>query len=449
MNVPSHRVTLTVIGGGSFFTPSFIGTMCRRPEIFSGAEVRLSDPDAERVRLVKAFCETYTRAKGIPMTFVAAPDLDRALDGADVVITTFRVGGPPALLLDESIPPRFGYYGDETVGPGGMFMAIRTVPVVLDIARRMSRLCPGAWLLNYANPTNFIADALHRSGTTRSASLCDGFICPPNDIGITLLGQETQRIVTRHAGVNHCGWCYSAEFEGRDLLEELRHVDDALVEKNLATLPPEGAVRRRRWLELFRLTGLYPAPAGHMECYFYHDECLQRQLARGAAPHAGVSDRGRSNWDRLKAVLADFRLDAAEQVAKAHRGAHADLAIGVAAALTADTGELYPVNLPHGQALPGFAPHDVLEVYCRVTKRGFEPVRVPAFPRMIHAQQTHLLAVQQLAVQGILEKDRRLLLQALCLHPFTRSVTTARKLFDAMWHEERDILGSYWSGVGA
>ena len=445
--MPGQPVTLSVIGGGSFFTPSFVGTMCRRPEVFSGAEVRLSDPDAERVGLVKAFCEAYTRAKNVPMTFVAAPDLDRALDGADIVLTTFRVGGPAALLLDETLPPRFGYYGDETVGPGGLFMAMRTVPVVLDIARRMSRLCPEAWLLNYANPTNFIADALHQSGYPRSAGLCDGFICPPNDIGLTLLGEETQRIVTRHAGVNHCAWCYSAEYEGRDLLEELRQVDDAVVEKNLTVLPPEGAARRSRWLELFRLTGLYPAPAGHMESYFYHDECLQRQLAHAATPHAGVSARGRSNWDRLKAVLADFRLDAAEEVAKAHRGAHADLAIGVAAALIGDTRELYPVNVPQGRALPGFASHDLLEVYSRVTKGGFEPISVPAFPRMVQAQQAHVLAFQQLAVQGILEKDRRLLLQALCLHPFTRNLTTARKLFEAMWHEERNILGPYWAGV--
>lgn len=446
--MPTQPVRLTVVGGGSFFTPSFIGTMCRRPEIFSEAEVRLNDPNADRVALVKAFCEVYTKAKGVPMTFVAAPELDRALDGATIVITTFRVGGPAALHMDESIPPRFGYYGDETVGPGGMFMAIRTVPVVLDVARRMARLCPQAWLLNYANPTNFIADALHRSGYVRSASLCDGFICPPNDIGLTLLGRETQEIVTRHAGLNHCAWCYSAEYQGRNLLAELRQVDDATVEKNLAALPPEGAQRRRRWLELFRLTGLYPAPAGHMESYFFYDECMQRQQTRLATFRENFARHEQANWDRLKAVLAGFQLETAEKVAKAHQGAHADLAIGVAAALSGDTGEYYPANVPHGQALPGFAPQDVFEVYCRITKNGFTPVRVPEFPKMVRAQQAHLLAFQQLVVQGILAKDRSLILQALCLHPFTRNVNMARELFNAMWLEERRILGPYWDGVG-
>ena len=157
-------LTLTVLGGGSFFTPSFIGTMCRMPETFGDTEVRLHDPDVERVELVKSFCEVFTRAKNVPMTFVPEPDLDRALDGADFVIATFRIGGAKSLIMDEAIPPRFGYVGNETVGPGGLFMAVRTVPVLLDVAERMRRLCPDAWLLNYANPTNFIGDALCKTG---------------------------------------------------------------------------------------------------------------------------------------------------------------------------------------------------------------------------------------------------------------------------------------------
>ncbi|MBN2582559.1 MAG: hypothetical protein JXL80_05780, partial [Planctomycetes bacterium] len=140
-------ITLTILGGGSFFTPSFIGTMCSRPEVFAGAEVRLHDLATDRVALVKAFCEKFTRSRKVPMTFVEAPDLDRSLDGADFVIATFRIGGVRSIQMDESIPPRFGYFGNETVGPGGMFMAARTVPVVLDVAARMKRLCPEAWLL--------------------------------------------------------------------------------------------------------------------------------------------------------------------------------------------------------------------------------------------------------------------------------------------------------------
>jgi 6-phospho-beta-glucosidase len=438
-------LTLAVLGGGSFYTPSFIGTMCRKPEVFANAEVRLNDPDSERVALVKAFCEVFTRAKNVPMSFASAPELDRALDGADFVITTFRIGGIPSLDLDEAIPPRFGYYGDETAGPGGMFMAIRTAPVVLDVAGRMARLCPDAWLLNYANPTNFVADALRRAGYPRTVGLCDGFICPPNDIGVSL-GIEPKQILTRHVGVNHCSWTYRAEFEGRDLLEELRRATPQQIEKNLAdALGAERARGPMRWFEIFRLAGLYPAPAGHMMCHFFHDEMVERQRTGGRRPHSGVGQRTQRNWDSLKAVLDEFNMAEAEKVAKTHFGAHADLAIGVAAALAQDTGELFPANVPNNGAAPGFSDDTVLENYCIVGRGGFQPQPVPRFPDYVLAQQSALVAFQQLTVRGILEKDRHLLLQALALHPFTKSIAKARELFEAMWEEEKAVLGPYWA----
>ncbi len=436
---------LTVLGGGSFFTPSFIGTMCRTPEVFSDAEVRLHDINDERVALVKAFCEKYTEAHGVPMTFRDEPDLDPALDGADFVIATFRIGGMKSLLMDETIPPRFGYVGDETVGPGGLFMAIRTAPVLMDVAERMQRLCPDAWLLNYANPTNFIGDALNRVGFKRSVSLCDGFICPPADVGV-MFGLTRDQVTTRHAGVNHCSWTFRAESDGRDLLQELRDADPADIEANLAKLG-DRARRPRRWYEIFRVMDLFPAPAGHMEPYFFHDEILERQLSSERRPAHARSERDEKNWQSLRDVLDEWDMDAAAQVAKTHLGAHADLAIGVAVAIAQDSGAIYPVNVPHGGAVPGFSPDTVLEVYSVVSAHGFAPITVPRFPDAVLAQQLQLTEVQKLTVKGILEKDKGTLLQALVLHPFTNSIPRARDLFDTMWEEEAEVLGDYWDGV--
>jgi len=441
----SNSLKLTVLGGGSFYTPSFIGTMCRRPELFADAEVRLNDLNAERVALVKAFCEKFTQAKGVPMAFVAEPDLDRALEGADFVIATFRIGGVRSLILDESIPPRFGYVGNETVGPGGLFMAVRTAPVVLDVAERMTRLCPDAWLLNYANPTNFITGALRCAGFTRGVGLCDGFICPPSDVGI-MFGLAREQVTTRHAGVNHCSWTYRAESDGRDLLQELREVDPAMIEANLAKLG-DGARRPRRWLQIFRTVDLFPAPAGHLEPYYFHDEILEAQKSRRTDYHTHRKDRDEKNWASLQSVLHEWNEDAADQVAKTHLGAHADLAIGVAAALATNSGEVFPVNVPHAGAVPGIDRDAILEVYSVVSRHGFEPIAVPRFPDNLIAQQAQLVAVQEVTVQGILERRKDLLFQALVLHPFTNSIPRARALFDAMWEEERDVLGSYWDGV--
>lgn len=442
----SKGKVLAIIGGGSFFTPSFIGTMCRRPEVWDNAEVRLYDMDRERVRLVIAFCEKFTQVKKVRMTFRDEPDLDRALAGADFVITTFRIGGVRSLMKDETIPLRFGYFGDETAGPGGLFMAIRTVPVVLDVARRMQRLCPEAWLLNYANPTNYISDALHRSGFTRSVGLCDGYTCAPRGFAFTL-DIPKYLVNTRHAGLNHCGWVYKAETDGRDLMAELRALPQEIAERNLTTKHSESAQEILRFLEIFRMMGLFPALADHQMPYFFHDECLADEQC-GNRAHKTVEERSQGNWDRLKAVLKNFNEAAADDVAKAHQGAHADLAIGVASALATDSGEEFPVNLPHGNAMAGFPPETVLEVYSRVTRHGFAPVNdIPDFPKAVVAQQLHLAMVQQILVQGILEKDRRLLMQAFSIHPFTKSYAKARACFETMWNEEKAFLGDYWRGV--
>jgi 6-phospho-beta-glucosidase len=443
--VASGNKVVTVLGGGSFFTPSFIGTMVQKPDIWANTEVRLHDPDTERVALVKAFCEKYTARKKVPLTLVPQPDLDRALDGADFVIATFRIGGVRALHLDESIPPRFGYMGDETAGPGGMFMAIRTVPVLMDVARRMTRLCPQAWLLNYANPTHFVTAGVTRTSRIKCVGLCDNYVAPMGDLGWLLEIAAHRSIRERHAGYNHCNWVYSATYQGRDLLQELRDLDVRVRNERMSKASERWQWCLEKGLALFELTGWFPVATSHSMPYFYHAEHLERQLARAGTPHTFAEEHGRKNWDMLKSQLTDYQDETADQVARTqHGGAHADLAIGVASALAADTGEEYPVNMPQGTAVPGFAPETVIEVCARINKTGCTPVPVPPFPPVLQAHQQLLFAYKNLVMEGILEKNREKFLAALLIHPFTSSFEKARQLCRAMWEEEHDVLGTYW-----
>jgi 6-phospho-beta-glucosidase len=326
-----------------------------------------------------------------------------------------------------------------------MFMAIRTAPVVMDVARRMERLCPDAWLLNYANPTHFITAAVTRTTRIKSIGLCDNYICPMADFSWLLsMDENLRKIKARQVGFNHCSWVYSAEFQGRDLIEELLHGDPEVVRKGLERSPAA------RWsfeqsLMFLRMTGWMPVGLSHFLPYFFHKEFLERQLASGKTSHTGVEEGTRKKWDMLKTQLANYEDKIADQVARTqHGGAHADLAIGVASALAADTGEEYSVNIPHGGAVAGFAPDRVFELFAKISKKGCEPVKIPAFPPMIMAHQQLLFAYKKLIVDGIIEKDKNKFLQGLFIHPFTTSCTKARELFDAMWEEEKPILGAYW-----
>ncbi len=443
-----RQLTLTVLGGGSFYVPSFIGTMCRTPEVFASTQVRLHDIDSERVRLVKQFCEQFVKAKNVPMTFHDEPDLERALEGTDFVVATFRIGGVKSTILDETIPPEFGYCGDETAGPGGLFMAMRTLPVIVDVARKMERICPDAWLMNYANPTNFLADGVLRTTRINTVSLCDGYICPPYHIAGSL-GIPSDGVEALHAGLNHYSFVYRAEREGRDLLQELANADPAAVRNNLAGT--DDFTRYHLWLayKIFKLYRVYPSIIDHMACYFNHDEVLAGQLKKDRAYYESAADEEhiKENWNSLKAQLRDFRQEEADKVARAHEGGHADLAIGVIRSIVADSGELFPVNVPNRGAIPGMDSDTIVELYARVDRHGFTPLVTPSLPPSILARLNHFAAYQKLVVSGILDKDYHTLLQALSIHPATTSIDRASEIFKAMLEREKEVMGEYWRDV--
>lgn len=442
-------LNLTVVGGGSYFVPSFIGSMVMKPGIWAGAEVCINDPDRERVRLVKAFNEKYVARQNIPMTFTDQPNMDKALEGADFVITTFRIGGLQALHLDRSIPPRFGYYGDETAGPGGMFMAIRTVPVVVALAKRMEKLCPSAWLLNYANPTHYITSGVLKATRINAVGLCDNYIAAKNDFAF-LLGidiKDNKNIQVRFSGYNHCNWVYSATYRGRDLIKELKKTTWPERKRRLAKSKSEfGRWVMAQGLELFDMFGRLPVAMGHSMPYFFHAEFLERQLEFRGKGHKFMSKLNKEKWDTLKSQIVKYDDEIANKVVRAqHGGAHADLAIGVASAIAADTGEAFPVNMKNGNTIPGFSKEEVTEFYAKISKKGCVPVKVPAFPPAIYAHQQLLNAYKNLVVQGILEKDKSKFIEALLIHPFTSSVSKAKELFETMWKEEKAVHGEYWA----
>jgi len=457
--IGNKPLVVTILGGGSNFVPGFAGTMCNYPGVFTNAQVRLYDTDMSRVVLIKTFCRKYSEFKKIPMTFTEVPELDASLEGADFVITNFRIGGINAIALDETIPPRFGYWGEETAGPGGMFMSMRTVPVVVDVAKRMEKLCPDGWLINYANPTNHITDAVFRTSSTKCVGLCDGFIEPSHCIAASLGIEDYKSISVRHAGINHCAWTYRAEIGNRDLLKELEDLTEEQLENNITKVPQIATwslARYKRWHNLFKITGLYPTPSVHMAAAFHFDEELAEQLEAERIDERTNEvilqehidnrlNRAVEYRKRLSAVLEDFQEAEAEDLAGA-RADFADLAFGVIAALAGDTVALYPTNVLNGGGIvPGLPADAVVENYCVVTRHGFAPLGVPHFPKYIQAQQAYFLAYQQTVVQGILEKDLRMLRQAMCMHPNTTSVDKAMRVFDALWEEGRELLGKYWS----
>src|SRR3954464_11507385 len=164
---------IAYIGGGGAFAPGVVRAFINSP-VYEGSEVALMDVDAPNLEVVRRLCERMAGAQGSKLRVTASTERREALAGAVFVLTWFRAGGFKAQALDERIPLKYGVIGQETVGPGGFFFALRNLRVIRELCAEMEALCPDAWLVNYANPTNIIGEAVSRFSPVKVLALCDG-----------------------------------------------------------------------------------------------------------------------------------------------------------------------------------------------------------------------------------------------------------------------------------
>src|SRR3954466_11269517 len=210
---------LTVVGGGSTYTPELIDGFARLRDTLPVEELVLVDPAAERLELVGGLARRIFARQGHPGRITTTADLDAGVAGADAVLLQLRVGGQAARQQDESWPLECGCVGQETTGAGGLAKALRTVPVVLDIADRVQKASPDAWIVNFTNPVGIVTRALLQAGH-RAVGLCNGAIGFQRRFA-ALLGVEPDRVSLDHVGLNHLTWERRVLVDGEDRLPAL------------------------------------------------------------------------------------------------------------------------------------------------------------------------------------------------------------------------------------
>ncbi|HVA88387.1 MAG TPA: glycoside hydrolase, partial [Chloroflexota bacterium] len=216
------RIKLAYIGGGSTRAPGTIASFIKQGQNFNGSEVVLIDLDAERLAVVRTLAQRLVKAQELDLTISASTDRRAGLVDCDAVLTSFRPGGFEARALDERIPLKHGVIGQETQGPGGFFMALRSIQAMRSIVAEMEAVCPRARLFNYTNPVNLVAEALTHHTFIPSISLCEGPIYTPYEL-IRAAGLDDQQPVDAvFIGLNHASWSTRHQYAGQDLLPLLR-----------------------------------------------------------------------------------------------------------------------------------------------------------------------------------------------------------------------------------
>jgi 6-phospho-beta-glucosidase len=407
---------VAVIGAGSTYTPELVSGLSRERHRFDVSELVLHDIDAQRLEVVGGLAQRMLARQAFEGALVLTGELDRALEGADVVLIQIRVGGQAARLSDETVPLACGCIGQETTGAGGFGKALRTVPVVLDIARRARELAaPGSWIVDFTNPVGIVTRALLDAGH-RAIGLCNVAIGFERAMA-PMLGVEPERLVVDQVGLNHLTWVRAVWLDERDVLPELLagHGDE------LAEIA--GGLPRRL------LDELGAVPSYYLRYFYAHDEVLAEQLG-GATPRAAtVAEIERE----LLAMYADPALASKPALLEQRGGAfYSEAATRLVASLATGDGAVHVVDMRNGATIAGLAQDDVVEVPARVGGEGAVPLaQRPLAPELL-GLVAHVAAYERLAVQAAVSGSRSVALKALLAHPLVGQWGKVEPLLDGL-----------------
>lgn len=387
-------------------------------------ELVLVDPAADRLELVGGLARRIFAKQGHPGTISWTDDLDAGVDGADAVLLQLRVGGQAARNQDETWPLECGCVGQETTGAGGLAKALRTVPVVLDIAERVRRRNPDAWIVDFTNPVGIVTRALLTAGH-RAVGLCNVAIGFQRKFA-RLLGVEPGEVTLEHIGLNHLTWERSVRIggtDGEDVLPKLLAEHGGAIADDLRM--PRTLVER-----------LGVVPSYYLRYYYQHDAVV-RELRSKPSRAAEVAAIERE----LLEMYGDPALDEKPELLGKRGGAfYSEAAVDLTSSLLRDTGEVRIVNTLNRGTLP-FLPDDaVIEVPASVDAQGAKPLPVRPLEPLFAGLVANVTAYEHLALEAALKGGRERVFQALLSHPLIGQIEYAEKLTDDLIAHNREHL---------
>ena len=428
-------IKVVVVGGGSTYTPELVDSLCDVEDRMVVDDLVLLDPSAERREAVGGLSERILRERGWHGTFATTPDPHAALEGADFVVVQLRIGGQAARHVDETLPVGYGCLGQETTGAGGLAKALRTVPIVLELAEEMAaRANPGAWLVDFTNPVGIVTQALLDEGH-QAVGLCNVAIWAQRRIG-HYLGVDPDSVAVEHVGLNHLTWIRSAtvgaEGDGDGAEDRL----DDLFER----FGPELALESGAPIELLRLQ--HALPSYYVHYYYQHDAEVAQQSAPGYRSRADVVAELEA---KLLAEYRDPALVTKPEALSYRGGAYYSLAaIRLMASLHAGTGDVQVVDMRNDGAIPGLPDDAVVETRAIVDEAGAHPLpQRELSPEMLGLVQ-HAKAYERLAVRAACSGSRDDVVRALLANPLVGQYPLAADLADALLGANRHHLPRFF-----
>jgi len=413
-----------IIGAGSTYTPELIEGFIVRQNSLNFQSFYLMDIDKDKLEIVGGLAKRMLEAKGFSGKVVLTSDLNEAIEGADYIFAQIRVGGLAARVLDEKIPLKYGLLGQETTGAGGFMKAIRTVPVMMDIARRIEKLAPNAWLINFSNTSGIVAQALLNHTNVKTIGLCNCFINMHAELVCTT---GTNKFDYDYIGLNHLSWITSVTLKGENVLEKLGSSSGAKM-KNVPEVEYDDD-----------LVEAIPAiPSSYLSYYYLRDEqvnnCKDAEKTRGEVCE--------ELEESLLKQYADPNLQEKPKELEQRGGSlYSTAAVSVADAIENDKNEYHVVNVKNAGALSFLEDNDVIEAKCMVNKKGAVPaaIKTPDNPYIVGLMQA-VKAYEKLTVRAALNGSRKDALAALMIHPLIGDYHKAKGVMDEMFKANENYI---------
>jgi 6-phospho-beta-glucosidase len=433
---------LAVIGAAGVRTPLIVKECYRKAESLGLTELALMDIDGDRLEKIDRVTESILDSDSAPMSRYITTDPKKALEGADYVITTFRAGGMEARVMDERVPLSENVLGQETTGAGGFAMGIRSIPVLLGYIKVMEKVCPDAWLINFANPSGMMTEAaISAGGWQRTIGICDA----PTEVQrvvSSFLGTTEHEIFVDYFGLNHLGWTRAIYVHGKDMLPELI--------ANLDNLP----IKEMLPFSVDLIKSLQMIPNEYLYYYYSSKTAVQNILkaeqSRGEEILAANSelfsdlDRAGKYSQKLKQIYTCYlekrrshymqtetgkpQLDVTSPITLELQGGYADVALRLIRSLEKGEQAVHIVNTLNKGAISGLPDDCVVEVPCLVGKDKVVPCNVGNIPLHCMGLLARVKAYERLTIQAAVEGSEEIAVQALVTHPLVSDERIAKTI---------------------
>ncbi len=428
---------IVTIGGGSSYTPELIEGFIKRFHEMPIKELWLVDIEAgkEKLEIVGALAKRMVKKAGVPMKIYLTLNRKEALVNADFVTTQFRVGQLDARILDERIPGKYHMLGQETNGAGGLFKALRTVPVIFDIIADMKELCEQAWLINFTNPAGVVSEAVFRyTEFSRYIGVCNVPFNMTNYFA-EVLQKKPGDLIPYFAGLNHLSFVTAVYQNKQDVLPKIM---DQMGQKQMTMENIDPLAWQPNFIKTL---GCYPSP--YLKYWYFYKEMYEK--------YEKSFKEGKTRAEFVKSIeyklFKQYRnpnLDVKPKELEQRGGAYySDVACNVIQSIVTDKRDYQVVNTINKGYMTDLPDGCAIEITSRITKDGPVPVYIGKLPVQIRGLIQDVKAYEELLSDAIFEKDLNKAKMALYIHPMTTSIIDASGAFDELVEAHKPYLSYY------